>query len=499
MALGQAEKFNRRIELMRCQPEKIPAHLFRAYDIRGIVTDELVPEVVHDIGVAIGSYLREIGGDKNIIVGRDGRLSGPVLIQALKEGLKTAGVNVIDIGMVPTPVLYFATKFLGVNSGVMLTGSHNPPNYNGLKMVLDGKTIAGEEIQKIYQLLKNQVCFEAEKQGESNGTERAEKILDAYQNRILQEISLSKFKNKKLKVVVDCGNGVTGLLAPMLIQKLGCEVIGLFTEVDGNFPNHHPDPSKAKNLEELQRAVLNNNADIGLAFDGDGDRLGVVTSKGKIIWPDRQVMLYAKDVLSRFPGSVILYDVKCTRHLAEIIASAGGEPVMCPTGHSLVKKEIVRTGAKLAGEMSGHIFFNDTWYGFDDGIYTAARLLRIISESELSSDALFASLPEACNTPEINIAVPEHEKFGLIQKIVRAALEGRFPEAKIITLDGLRVEFPHGFALIRVSNTSPCFVLRFESNDVLGLQEIQSRFRNFLLECAPHIDWNFEGQGLGHV
>ncbi len=475
---------------MRCQPKQIPAHLFRAYDIRGVVTNELTSDVVHDIGLAIGTLVQEWAAEKKelgqqdqqtVIVGRDGRLSGPSLIQALKEGLKNSGVNVIDIGLVPTPVLYFATKFLGSSSGVMLTGSHNPADYNGLKMVLHGKTIAGEDIQKLYQILQKQVC------SQGSGHERSQDILMDYENRILREIKLTR----KLKVVVDCGNGVTGILAPELIKKLGCEVIGLFTDVDGCFPNHHPDPSKPKNLEDLQKAVLENKADIGLAFDGDGDRLGVVSSQGKIIWPDRQVMLYAQDVLARYPGSVILYDVKCTRHLAEIINAAGGVPLMCPTGHSLVKKEIVKTGAKLAGEMSGHIFFNDTWYGFDDAIYTAARLLRILAADSRSSEEIFASFPESCNTPEINIAVSDQEKFGLIQKIVKTAELGRFPGAKIITLDGLRIEFPHGFALIRASNTSPCFVLRFEANQVLELQEIQSRFRAFLLECAPHVKWDF--------
>ncbi len=420
---------------MRSQPSEINQNLFRAYDIRGVYPEELSSDLVHDLGLAIGTFVQNKIKNQNqnqnqnqtVIVARDGRLSGPVLIQALKEGLKKSGVNVIDIGMVPTPVLYFAAKVLSgklnqnLNSGVMLTGSHNPANYNGLKMVLAGETIAGEDIQALYQILKTKDYIKNTSPNYELGTEQSLNILKDYEQRVLGEIKL----RKKLKVVIDCGSGVTGVLAPELIKNLGCEVVGLYTEVDGNFPHHHPDPSKPKNLKDLQEAVLNNQADIGLAFDGDGDRLGVITSSGKIIWPDRQVMLYAQDVLKRYflenkdsraePKPIILYDVKCTKFLSDIIKNAGGEPVMCPTGHSLVKKEIARTGAKLAGEMSGHIFFNDTWYGFDDAIYTAARLLRILSEQDQSAEQVFANLPESVTTPEINLDVPDSEKFKLIK------------------------------------------------------------------------------------
>lgn len=458
---------------MRCTSDQIPAHIFRAYDIRGVVTNELTADVVHDIGLAIGSKAQEMG-EKTVIVGRDGRLSGPELIQALKQGLMNSGVNVIDVGMVPTPVLYYATKVLESNSGVMLTGSHNPANYNGLKMVIAGKTMAGDDIQDLLQRLQ------ADNLKSGSGSESSHELLDQYADRVREDVNLQK----PLKVVVDCGNGVTGVLAPELIESLGCEVIPLFTEVDGNFPNHHPDPSKPKNLEDAIAAVQEHKADIGLAFDGDGDRLGVVTPSGKTIWPDRQMMLFARDALEKKPGSIILYDVKCTKNLADVITQAGGEAIMCATGHSLVKKKIAETGASLAGEMSGHIFFNDTWYGFDDALYTAARLLNILAKDARSTDEIFDALPDSITTPELNIDVADDRKFDLINTLQANA---DFSDATIITIDGLRVEFEDGWALVRASNTTPCFVTRFEADSTEALARIQSRFREFLLQYASDL------------
>lgn len=462
---------------MRCESDQIPAHIFRAYDIRGVVTNELTADVVHDIGLAVGSKAQEMG-EKTVIVGRDGRLSGPELISVLKTGLMASGVDVIDIGMVPTPVLYYATKVLDSQSGVMLTGSHNPADYNGLKMVLAGKTMAGDDIQDLYQRLQQRHL----KTGE--GQQSYISMLDTYAERVKADVDLKR----RLKVVVDCGNGVTGVIAPALIESFNCEVVPLFADVDGNFPNHHPDPSKPKNLEDAIKAVKEHNADIGLVFDGDGDRLGVVTQAGKTIWPDRQMMLYARDTLTKKPGATILYDVKCTKHLADVIDQAGGKAVMCATGHSLVKKKIVETNAALAGEMSGHIFFNDTWYGFDDALYTAARLLNILASESINADAIFDALPDSITTPELNIDVADDRKFDLISTLQANA---NFTDANVITIDGLRVEFEDGWALVRASNTTPCFVTRFEANSQAALARIQSQFREFLLEYASDLELPF--------
>lgn len=462
---------------LRCTPAQIPAHIFRAYDIRGVVTNELTADVTHDIGLAIGSFTQS-QNENTVVIGRDGRLSGPELSKALCDGLRASGVNVIDIGMVPTPVLYYATKVLDANSGVMLTGSHNPADFNGLKMVIAGNTVAGEDIQSLYQRLQSGDIVEGE------GEYQTVDLLADYQARVLKDAQLER----RLKVVVDCGNGVTGVIAPQLIEAMGCDVIPLFTEVDGHFPNHHPDPSKPSNLKDMIDAIAQHKADCGLAFDGDGDRLGLVTDKGQIIYPDRQMMLYAQDVLKEHPGATILYDVKCTKNLASIIREAGGEPVMCETGHSLVKKRIKSSGAKLAGEMSGHTFFADKWYGFDDALYTAARLLNILSASPLSASAIFEQLPDSVTTPEINVAVPDAEKFDLVARLIENA---DFPDAELITIDGLRVEFPDGWALVRCSNTTPCLVIRFEADSETALKSIQSRFREFLLKYAHDIELPF--------
>lgn len=455
---------------LRCEKSQISNHIFRAYDIRGVVTNELTADVVHDIGMSIGSYAQAMG-EKTVIVGRDGRTSGPELSQALSDGLRDSGVDVIDIGMVPTPVLYYATKILDSQSGVMLTGSHNPADFNGLKMVIAGHTVAGDDIQALYQRLENADVLEGA------GSYALKDINEQYEQRVLQDVNLAK----KLKVVVDCGNGVTGMMAPDLIAKMGCDVVPLFTEVDGTFPNHHPDPSKPDNMQDAIKAIAEHQADLALVFDGDGDRLGVITNQGDIIYPDRQLMLYAQDVLAKFPGATILYDVKCTKNLGPVIEAAGGKPEMCATGHSLVKKQIKVSGAKLAGEMSGHVFFNDTWYGFDDALYTAARLLNIVSAAEGTSSELFASVPDSVTTPELNVAVPDAEKFDLVQRLIDNA---DFPGAELITIDGLRIEFADGWALVRCSNTTPCLVIRFEADSETALKSIQSRFREFLLQYA---------------
>lgn len=440
------------------------------------MTDELTAEVVQQIGQAIGSMAQDLG-EQTVVIGRDGRLSGPELSAALKAGLCASGVDVIDIGMVPTPCLYFATKILESKSGVMLTGSHNPSDYNGLKMVIAGKTIAGDDIQDMYDRIATGRLHTGE------GQVSEVDVVDQYQERVLQDVDLKR----PLKVVVDCGNGVTGDLAPQLIEAMGCEVIPLFTEIDGNFPNHHPDPSKPENCRDAVAAVKESGAELGLLFDGDGDRLGVVTPEGEIIYPDRQLMLYAKDALARKPGGTVLYDVKCTKNIAPIIEAAGGTAVMCQTGHALVKKQIQATGAILAGEMSGHVFFNDVWYGFDDALYTAARLLNIVSDAE-SATALFSALPDSVTTPELNVAIPDDEKFSYVQALVDNA---DFPDAKLITIDGLRVEFPDGWALVRCSNTTPSLVVRFEADSETALASIQSRFREFLLQYAAHLDLPF--------
>jgi phosphomannomutase/phosphoglucomutase len=449
------------------QPIKIPESIFRAYDIRGIVDNQLTPDVVREIGKAIGSEAFD-RGEQKVVVARDGRLSGPQLIDALKEGLKSSGRDVIDIGEVPTPVLYFATNYLDTRSGVMLTGSHNPANYNGLKIVLAGETLAQKDIQQLYRRIS---------QGEfvsGQGSEESKNLVPDYLGQITADVALAQ----PLKVAVDCGNGVAGGLVPRLLQGLGCEVIGLYCDVDGNFPNHHPDPSKPDNLKDLIKMVKNEQADIGLAFDGDGDRLGVVSSDGSIIWPDRQMMLYAIDVLSRNPGADIIFDVKCSRHLPKVISSHGGRPVMWKTGHSLIKAKMKETGALLAGEQSGHIFFKERWYGFDDALYAAARLLEIIAGDVRSSEEVFGALPNGLVTPELNITISDTRKFEFIKKLQRV---GDFPNGKVNQTDGIRVDFDDGWGLVRASNTTPCLVARFEADTQSSLERIQDMFRQQIL------------------
>ncbi|HYQ39195.1 MAG TPA: phosphomannomutase/phosphoglucomutase, partial [Pseudomonas sp.] len=456
---------------------RLPAGIFRAYDIRGVVGDSLTSETAYWIGRTIGSESLACG-EPEVVVGRDGRLSGPELAGALIRGLRDSGCNVTDVGMVPTPVLYFATNVLGASSGVMVTGSHNPPDYNGFKIVIAGQTLANERIQALHQRL------ETNDLSSGAGSLTEVDVLGQYHQRIAGDIVLGR----PLKVVVDCGNGVAAINAPQLIADLGCEVIPLFCEVDGTFPNHHPDPGKPENLEDLIAAVKAHGADLGLAFDGDGDRVGVVTNEGEMIFPDRLLMLFARDVLSRNPGADVIFDVKCTRGLASLISGYGGRPLMWKTGHSLIKAKMKETGALLAGEMSGHIFFKERWYGFDDGIYSAVRLLEILSLEKRSAAEVFADFPVALSTPEINIKVTDERKFALIEALQRDAQWG---EASLFTLDGVRVDYPHGWGLVRASNTTPVLVLRFEADSADELERIQQVFRTQLKAVAPDLDLPF--------
>ena len=455
----------------------LPAEIFKAYDIRGIVGKTLTAEGVVAIGQAIGSEARD-RGQKAVVIGRDGRLSGPELARALATGLQKAGVDVIDLGMVATPVLYFAAHHLKTDSGVMVTGSHNPPDYNGLKMVLGGETLAAETIQALRQRLQDGRLHEGA------GNYSTYDIDREYVERIVSDVKLAR----PMKLIVDCGNGVTGAFAPGLFRELGCEVIEMFTEVDGTFPNHHPDPSQLHNLKDLQARLRDSDAELGFAFDGDGDRLGVVTRAGDVIFPDRQLMLFADDVLSRNPGAEIIFDVKSTRRLFDWIRERGGRPLLWKTGHSFIKAKMKESGALLAGEMSGHVFFKERWYGFDDGMYAGARLLEYLSR-QADLDATFAALPDTINTPELQIKMQEGENFALIAQLQKTA---KFPHAReVITIDGLRVEFEDGFGLMRASNTTPVVVLRFEADTAESLTRIQDEFRHVLHQAAPDLTLPF--------
>ncbi|MBL8482644.1 MAG: phosphomannomutase/phosphoglucomutase [Rhodocyclaceae bacterium] len=455
----------------------IAPEIFKAYDIRGIVERTLTVEAVTAIGRALGSEA-VARGQSAIVIGRDGRLSGPALAAALADGIRAAGVDVVDIGCVPTPLTYFAAYDLGTMSCVSVTGSHNPPEYNGLKMVLGGETLYGPKIQDLRRRIE-----ERDYTSGSGGMSHAA-VGESYVRHIAADVKLAR----PMKIVVDCGNGVAGNYAPVLFRALGCEVLPLFCEVDGNFPNHHPDPSKPENLVDVQRALAETDAEIGLAFDGDGDRLGVVTKDGEIIYPDRQLMLFAADVLSRVPGGQIIYDVKCTRLLAPWVRRHGGEPIMWNTGHALVKAKLRETGAPLAGEMSGHMFFKERWFGFDDGLYAGARLLEILSKAA-DAGAVLKNLPNAVSTPELNIKMQEGEPFALIEKLKSG---GKFAGSlEKITIDGVRVEFADGFGLARPSNTTPVVVLRFEADDAAALARIQDVFRAELLALKPDLDLPF--------
>jgi phosphomannomutase/phosphoglucomutase len=449
----------------------VPAEIFKAYDIRGIVGRTLTADIAELIGRAIGTQARALN-QPAVCIGRDGRLSGPALAQGLARGLQAAGVDVIDVGRVATPMLYFATFQLNTGSGVMVTGSHNPPDYNGLKMVVAGETLSGEAIQKL------RARIEAGDLSQGSGSYREADVTEAYLGRITADVKLAR----PLRIIVDAGNGVPGAFAPTLYRRLGCTVRELFCEVDGTFPNHHPDPSHPENLQDLIRALAQGDEELGLAFDGDGDRLGVVTKAGTIIYPDRQLMLFAADVLSRNPGAKIIFDVKSTRNLFSWIRSHGGEPLLWKTGHSLIKSKMKESGALLAGEMSGHMFFKERWYGFDDGLYAGARLLEYLS-ARPDIDAELARLPDSVNTPELQIKLQEGENYALIRQLQQTA---RFDAAReVITIDGLRVEYPDGFGLARSSNTTPVIVLRFEADNACALARIQDDFRRVLLAAKP--------------
>ncbi|MBX3616101.1 phosphomannomutase/phosphoglucomutase [Nitrosomonas sp.] len=449
----------------------IPHEIFKAYDIRGIVDKTITAENVEKIGHAIGSEARARNLTA-IAIGRDGRLSGPELSQALARGIQKSGVNVIDVGMVATPMLYFAAHELCQYSGVMVTGSHNPPEYNGFKIVLGGQTLAAETIQAL------RIRIENNELSHGTGNYSQHNITDAYLQRITSDVQLAR----PLKIVVDCGNGVAGAYAPALYRSLGCDVTELFCDVDGSFPNHHPDPSVPDNLSDVIQALKTTDAEIGLAFDGDGDRLGIVTKNGNIINADRQLMLFATDVLSRNPGAKIIFDVKCTRNLAPWITQHGGTPVMWKTGHSFIKSKLIEEKALLAGEMSGHLFFKERWYGFDDGLYAGARLLELLSR-ESDINAVLNNLPDSLNTPELQVRTAEGENHLLITQLQKNAVFDN-PQ-QIITTDGLRVEYRDGFGLARASNTTPVVVLRFEADNPAALQRIQEDFRHNILQAKP--------------
>ena len=473
-AESDAGKFD--IDLIKLA-EKVSPEIFREYDIRGEVGKTLNEEIVYALGRAIGSeaYSR---GEQKVLVARDGRVSSPQLHNALVQGLISSGRDVIDLGMAPTPVLYFATGALKIRSGVMLTGSHNPPQHNGLKIVLAGETLYGRDIKALYTRIQDNDFLSGK------GRKKDLDFEQSYLEKVVSDINL----DKPLKVAVDCGNGVTGNLLPRLLQALGCEVLALHTEVDGNFPNHHPDPNKAANLQDLIEMVKSESADLGIAFDGDGDRLGVVDSSGKIIWTDRVMMLLAADVLSRNSGAEIIFDVKCSRYLVDVIKQNQGVPVMWKTGHSLMKAKMRESGALFGGEGSGHIYIKERWNGFDDAIYAAARVLELLAKDTRSSAEVFAGFPEGVSTEEINITVPDKVKFKLVDALSKKVT---FEGANINTIDGIRAEYEQGWFLIRASNTTPSIVVKFEADNDIALDRMKSILKSQLGVVAPKLKVNF--------
>ena len=458
-------------------PVELVESIFRAYDIRGIVGETLDAEVAYQVGQVVGSLaLEQEAGPA--IVARDGRDSGPDLAEGMIEGIASTGCNVVNIGAVPTGVLYYAAYELGDGTGVMITGSHNPPDYNGFKIVIGGVTQAGDRITDMYNRIKSGNLRVGK------GTISKEDMLDRYRERISGDIQLQK----PLRVVADCGNGIGGVCAADVLRAIGAEVIPLFDEVDGTFPNHHPDPSEPENLKDLIDAVHMMNADVGVAFDGDADRLGVVTADGEIIYSDRLMMLFVEDILDRLPGSTIIYDVKCTGHLHDVIEEAGGTPMMYKTGHSLIKNKMKEVGAPFAGEMSGHFFFKERWYGFDCGIYAAARLLEILAADEREVQEVLSSLPNSFSTPELKVEMHEGENHDFVAEFQRVA---RFADAKITTIDGLRADFADGWGLVRASNTTPILVIRFDADSEAALQRIKDAFKQQLLAIYDQLKLPF--------
>ncbi|WP_017523928.1 phosphomannomutase/phosphoglucomutase [Pusillimonas noertemannii] len=450
----------------------LPDAVFKAYDIRGTVPDQINTQFARLLGRALALQARREGVD-TLVVGYDGRLSSPELAQALQEGINAEGIDSLDIGMVPTPLVYFAAYTQHTGSGVAITGSHNPSNYNGFKMMMAGKTLHGAGVQELKKVMRG-----LDPTGEvTPGTRRSLNLIEEYVQRIASDVALAR----PMKIAIDCGNGVGGAVAPQLFRALGCEVDELYCDVDGRFPNHHPDPADPHNLQDLIRHVRETDCEIGLAFDGDADRLGVVTKSGEIIWPDRQLILYARDVLSRVPGATIIFDVKCSRHVAASISAAGGQPLMWQTGHSMIKAKLAETNAPLAGEMSGHTFFKERWYGFDDGLYTGARLLEILARGDNPS-AVLEALPKDISTPELKLEMQEGQPHALIERL---QAEGKFPTSESInTIDGVRAEYADGFGLARASNTTPVVVLRFEADSQQALDRIQQEFRAALAPLA---------------
>lgn len=462
---------------MDYQQKQVPRSVFRAYDIRGVIGQELDEDSFYSIGLAIACRLQALQQQK-IFVARDGRLTSLSLVLALKQGLMDSGIDVIDLGAVATPVMYYATHTQNLNCGLVVTGSHNPAEYNGIKMVLDGKTLAQEDIDILYQLVSEGTRVHG------SGKETSFDIIPEYTKRIISDIVVKR----PLKVVVDCGNGIAGPIIPKVIRDLGCDVVELYCDVDGRFPNHHPDPTIEANLADLKAAVAQHSADIGLAFDGDADRLGLITNTGEMIWPDRLMMLYVREVLSRNIGATIVYDVKCSSHLEKVIHALGGVAKMCPTGHSIVKAVMRKEQAALAGEMSGHLFFKDRWYGFDDALYSACRLLEIIGSTNLTVNEQFQLIPNSVNTPELKIAITDDEKFLFMERFCK---EARFANAQIVTIDGLRVEFEKGWGLLRASNTTPCLVARFEAEDKENLLQIQQLFKEQMQQLNKNLELPF--------